>query len=51
MPFVELSKKQKRNAIIEIKGPRSKEEQRRLKKQLAAVLKKHHGTKFKKREP
>jgi hypothetical protein len=51
MPFIPLSKKQKRHAIIVIKGPRTREEQRRLKKQLIAVLKKHHGAKLKKREP
>jgi hypothetical protein len=50
MPFVPLSKNQTRNAVIQIRGPRSKKEQRRLKKELTAVLKKHHGAKFKKRE-
>ena len=51
MPFVPLSKNQKRNAVITIKGPRNKDEQRRLKKQLKALLKKHHGAKLKEREP
>jgi hypothetical protein len=50
MPFVELSRRQKRLAVIEIKGPRTKEEQQRLKKQLNAVLRKHRGAKLKKRE-
>ena len=51
MPFVPLSKKQTRNAVIHIKGPRTKEEQKRLKKALKALLKKHHGAELKKREP
>ena len=50
MPFVALSSKQKRKAVIQIKGPRSRDEQRRLKKQLVALLKKHHGAKLKPRE-
>jgi hypothetical protein len=51
MPFIPLSSNQRRNAVIQIKGPRTKEEQKRLKKDLKALLKKHHGTKLKKREP
>ena len=51
MPFVSLSKNQKRNAVIQIKGPRTKDEQKRLKKELRALLKKHHGANLKKREP
>ena len=51
MPFVELSNKQTRIAIIKIKGPRTGPEQKRLKKQLTDLLKKHHGVKLKKREP
>jgi hypothetical protein len=50
MPFVPLSKNQKRNAVIQIKGPRTREEQQRLKKALRALLKKH-GAKLKPREP
>jgi hypothetical protein len=51
MPFVELSRNQKRNAIINIRGPRTKKEQQRLKKDLKALLKKHRGAKLKEREP
>ena len=51
MPFIPLSSSQKRNAVIQIKGPRTKKEQQRLKKELKALLKKHHGAKLKKREP
>ena len=50
MPFVPLSRKQKRNAVITIKGPRTEEQQKRLKKALLALLRKH-GVRLKPREP
>lgn len=47
MPFNELSKGRKRNVTIEIKGPRSKAEQKRLKAALKKLLSKHRGAKIK----
>lgn len=48
MPFVanDLPPKVKRNVIIQIKGPKHKEQIKRLNKELKKIAKKH-GAKFK----
>jgi hypothetical protein len=47
MPFTELTKGRKRNVTLELKGPRTAAEQKRLKAALKKVLSKHRGTKIK----
>ena len=48
MAFAPLTKKQKRIAKIEVKGPRDKRQQASLKAALAALLKKHPGCRLRK---
>ena len=50
MPFTELAKGRKRNVTLEIKGPRTAAEQKRLKAALQKVLAKHRGAKIKKKK-
>lgn len=43
MPFREVLKGKKRKVVVEIRGPRDKKQQARLKKALGKVLKQHNA--------